>query len=388
MASANREKILVHAVGPQWRWLALDRQGRVRRQGQCPAEAPDWPEQGALTVLVDAADCVALSVELPALSPSRLAQALRWAAEEHLSAGAEDEHVVAGPRTAAGLQHCVVISNERMQALLAQLDGRELEVMLPDALCLPWHEGEVAMGRLGERVLVRWGAWAFGSFEPELLGDMLDGLLPPGAEAVWYGGEPVPGLAEGVRHANNSDLLTTLAEGAQAEPINLLAGPWSPSSAHTARSQWRWAGGLLAAAVVMAIALAGVENQLLKRQSNDLQQAIDAQFQQAFPRVTPAGRHRELAERELARLRFGESAGLLDLMNRAAPVIDGQDGLRLDGLSYREGLLELSLRAPDVAALDQFEQRLRALDLNASVQSASMDADGAAGRVRIAGVGR
>ncbi len=386
MSTATREKIVVHAVGEQWRWLVLDRQGRVRRHGQCPADAPDWPEQGAVTVLVDAADCMGLSLDLPALSPARLAQALRWAAEEHLSAGAEDEHVVAGPRSASGQQYCVVVGNDRMQDLLSRFSGHELEVMLPDALCLPWREGEVAMGRLGDRVLARWGEWSFGSFEPELLVDMLDGLVPAEAGLVWHGGELPAALADRVGQTRTDALLPTLAVAAAGEPINLLAGPWSPSSAHAARAHWRWAAGLVAVVAVLILALVGVENQMLKRQSGELQLAIDAQFQQAFPDVGRAVRHREQAERELSRLRFGESAGLLELMNRAAPVIDGQDGLRLDGLSYREGLLELSLRAPDVAALDQFEQRLRALDLNASVQSASMDSDGAAGRVRIAGV--
>ena len=387
MTGPARDRILVHAVGERWRWLALDRQGRVRRQGECSPEQPDWPGQGRLCVLVDAADCVALSVELPELGPTRLAQALRWAAEEHLSSGAEDEHVVAGPRSADGRQHCLVIADARMQALQECLSGQELEIILPDALCLPWQSGQIVMGRLGERILVRWGEWSFGSFEPALLDAVIDGLDDGQAERVWLGGAapPTPTL---VNEAPADDLLPQLASQALAAPVNLLSGQWAPSSAHSARAWWRWAAGLAAGLAALLLVFAAVENHLLKRQADSLQQAIDSQFRQAFPDVARVVRHREQAERELARLRFGESAGLLDLMNRTAPVIDGQTGLRLEGLNYREGLLELSVRGPDVAALDQFEQRLRALDLNARVQSASMDGEGASGRLHVSGVAR
>ena len=70
-------------------------------------------------------------------------------------------------------------------------------------------------------------------------------------------------------------------------------------------------------------------------------------------------------------------------MHRVAPVVDGQGRLQIERLDYREGVLELSLRAPDVAALEQLEQRLRALDLAAEVQTASLDEQGAQGRIRI-----
>jgi len=154
------------------------------------------------------------------------------------------------------------------------------------------------------------------------------------------------------------------------------------------RQQWRWAAGLAAAVAVLVLAGAAIELRLLKSEAENLQAAIDAQFREAFPEVQRVVRHRAQAERELARLRFGESAGLLDLINRAAPIVAAQDAVRLQGLSYRDGLLELGVNAPDVAALDQFEQRLRAVDLEASLQSASLDGDRASGRIRIGERGR
>ena len=92
-------------------------------------------------------------------------------------------------------------------------------------------------------------------------------------------------------------------------------------------------------------------------------------------------RHREQAERELARLRFGEAAGLLDLMNRAGPVIAGQEAVVMDALSFRDASLSSCCAPRTSSALEALVTRLKALDLSAEVQSASMDADGASGRV-------
>ncbi|MFU8831331.1 MAG: type II secretion system protein GspL [Wenzhouxiangella sp.] len=383
MPSAGKEKLLVHATGPTWAWQLVDRTGAVGRQGRCAPDRPDWPADRKLTVLVDASACIGLKLDLPEMPAGRLQQALRWAAEEHLASSAEDEHVAAGPRDSAGLLCCVVINRDTMAGLQDRFGDAPVEVMLPDALCLPWQSGQVSLAAVNNVVLARWGDWDFGSFEPDLLIDMLAPVVDENAEWVWHGG-PVPSaLADHHMRTSPGDGLTALAAGAIDPPVNLLSGPFEPSSARAAQSLWRWAAGLAGLAVALVLAAVAVENHQLKRQSDALQAAIDAQFYQAFPDVGRVVRHREQAEREMARLRFGRSAGLLDLMNRAAPIIDAQGGIELDGLNYRDGQLELTLRAPDVAALDQFEQRLRAQELNAVVQSASMGSDGASGRLRI-----
>ena len=339
-------------------------------------------------MLVDSDRCIGLALELPELSASRRDQALRWAAEEHLASSAEDEHVVAGPRAADGRLCCVVIAREAMRELRARFGDAAVEVMVPDALCLPWAPGQVTLAAIGDRVLARWGFWDFGAFEPELVAE----VLPPAAPepAHWQGfGESLPErLAGRDIEVDRGDPLEAMAAAALEAPINLLAGDWAPRSAATRRRQWRWAAALAGAVVALVLAGAAIELKLLQAESENLQAGIDAQFREAFPNVERVVRHREQAERELARLRFGESAGLLDLINRAAPIVAAQDAIRLQGLSYRDGSLELALRAPDVAALDQFEQRLRAVDLDASVQSASLDGDQASGRIRIGERGR
>jgi general secretion pathway protein L len=387
MARARSESLVIHAAGPTWSWALLDRSGGLADHGRSEPASPGWPADKTATVLVDAARCVGLTLDLPPLRGRKLQQAMRWAAEEHLAGSAEDEHVVAGPRDDADRLCCVSIANRVMEELTAPLEGTRAERMLPDALCLPWQAGRVSLAEHDGRFLVRWGEWSFTSFEAELAAEMIDSLAPPDAEWDWYGGERPQWVEQrgAVDRNDGQPLSAILARRAAAVEINLLSGPWAPKSAATAQSQWRWTAIFAAAAVVVLIGHAALERYQLAQRSAELDAAIERQFRQAFPevgRVVP-GREQTLAERELARLRFGQAAGLLDLMHRVAPVIDGLEQLRVERLDYRDGVLELSLRAPDVAALEDLEQRLRALELSAEVQTASLDDSGANGRIRV-----
>ena len=385
MARARSESLVIHAAGSRWSWALLDRAGRVARGGRCDPAAPDWPDDGPAVVLVDASRCLGLSLELPPLRGQKLQQAMRWAAEEHLAGSAEDEHVVAGPRDEAGRLRCVSIANGVMEELTAPLDGVAAERMLPDALCLPWQAGRVSLAEHDGRILARWGEWSFTSFDADLAADMIDSAAPPESELDWYGGERPAWVDErgAVDRDDGQSLMAILARQAAGAELNLLSGPWAPQSAATARSQWRWTAIFAAAVVAMVIGHAALERYQLANRSAELEAAIEQQFRQAFPEVGRIVRPQTQAERELARLRFGQAAGLLELMHRVAPVIDGQAQLQVERLDYRDGTLELGLRAPDVAALEALEQRLRALDLSAEVQTASLDDRGASGRIRI-----
>lgn len=387
MAQARADSLVIHAASPRWDWVLSGRDGQLRSQGSDVPQTPSWPQETPAIVLMDAARCVGLSLELPPLRGARLQQALRWAAEEHLAGSAEDEHVVAGPRGADGRLHCLSVAAEVMDELGEALEATAARLMLPDALCLPWQEGQVSLAQHDSRLLLRWGPWDFAALEIDQAEGLLETFLPADAQWCWLAGTMPAWLDSQRVHTVPQDrpLALLLAEQAPKLGVNLLAGPWAPKVAAQAQQRWRQVGVLALLVLALLLTSAGLEHRKLKQQSRALDEAIAAQYQQVFPeagRRIP-GREQALAERELARLRFGQAAGMLDLMHQVAPVLNGQEALVLDGLDYRDGTLELALRAPDVAALEQLEQRLRALGLGAAVQTASVDADGTSGRIRV-----
>ncbi len=385
MTAGGQSRLLLHAAGDTWRWAELKAGGAIGREGRCDPSRPDWPKGLAVHVLCDAGQCTALALDLPEMSSARQRQALRWAAEEHLAGSAEEEHVVDAGRDGSGRLRCLVIAHAEMEAILSPLAGEAVESVCPDALCLPWQPGEVSLAATDAQILARWGEWSFGRFEAGLVETLLEPISD--GQWKWVAGTVPESLSAEIDAGSPSTLMTVLARNFDCASVNLLSGPWAPASRQTAGRQWRWVAGLAGTAVVVALAGLALENRLLAARSADLQASIDARFADAFPGIRPAGRHRELAERELARLRFGQSAGLMDLMYRVSPVLQGQTGVFLRGLSYRDERLELDVTAPDVAALDELEQRLRELGLVAAVQSASLDDEGAAGRVSVEGAG-
>jgi type II secretory pathway component PulL len=143
-------------------------------------------------------------------------------------------------------------------------------------------------------------------------------------------------------------------------------------------------GGLAAGVAALALVSLAIEQQVLDHQANAVRDEVQARFAALFPNQPAMGRERELLARELAQLRFGQAAGLLELMARVQPVIQSNERLVVDALNYEAGQLELSLNADDVASLDRVVQQLKDMSLSASVSSATLSSSGAQGRVSIA----
>ncbi|MGY6588884.1 MAG: type II secretion system protein GspL [Wenzhouxiangella sp.] len=383
----GKDKLVVHASGERWSWWRINRQGAIVQRGACEPGQPDWSPQLPVTLIISALDCLGLRLDLPVMSARRQQQALRWAAEEHLAGSADGEHVVAGPRDAEGRLCVVVISEDRLRQHLDGFAEGQVDCVVPDALCLPWNGQQLSLAGTEDSVLARWGDWEFAAFDRALASDLLPEAAVNQAPWRWLGGSLPDDWKDDGQDAPleiaDAGLESHWIQAALKPPINLLSGAFAPGSRRDARRGWQWAAGVAIAAVVLGLAVSALELAQLRSQSAELQRQADETFQRVFPGVTPAGRHRELAERELARMRFGASGDLLAMMGRLAPVVDAQVDIVLEGLSYRDGGLELSVRGPDVASLDGLERRLSALGMAASLQSTSMGDDGARARLRV-----
>lgn len=394
-SSTPAEVLLVHWVGDAPSWVALDRQGHVLQCGSIDLghgggvseETTDWPSAEQVIVLFDATHASPLTLDLPPMPAQQQAKALQWAAEEFVAGPIEAEHVVAGERDQAGQLLALTMAREAMDEITQSLTHLRPDQLLPDALCLPHQAGQLSIAEHNGRVLLRWGDWSFGSFNVTTASMMLDQFQD--LDWVWFGQQP-PSTPLGEklmgrisRVGEDQPLIEILIPEARCARINMLTGPWQADAAKRWRGEWRWVAGLALAVSVLATGLMAVEQHLLARQASTLQAQVSEAFQSLFPGQRAMGRERELLAREMARLQYGQAAGLMELMGWVGPVIAAQSNLRLESLNYRAGELELSVSAPDVATLDAIGQQLRSLNLEASVQSATLSGQGANGRVMV-----
>jgi general secretion pathway protein L len=109
----------------------------------------------------------------------------------------------------------------------------------------------------------------------------------------------------------------------------------------------------------------------------------------AFPDVDAAELARatpgDIARRRIERLRGGgESSGFLRVLNEIGPVLGSTTQIQTRGMEFRNGTLELGLRAPDVATLDAMRERLAAQPgLSVTVTAANPGENGIDGRIRV-----
>lgn len=363
-------------------WLALDRSDKTLAEGS--VEDPQaLPRAERVIALIDSHHVTPLVLDLPKLSAKRQSQALQWAAEEFVAGPIEDEHVVAGKRNAAGQLQALTIQDVLMEQAQETLQRARVDVLLPDALCLPYQPGNVSIALWNGRLLIRWGEWSFGAFEPHVGLMMLEDLTDQAW--LWWGDAPPPEALEArvARQASDQSVMAVLAQEAKTAPINLLSGPYQGATSHVLRSQWAWVGGLLAVIGLVALVSLAVERQLLAHEAKTLRGEVASTFQTLFPNQPAIGRERELVMRELARLQYGRSAGLLELLSRVMPLLAGQSDLSMEALTFQAGALSLTVRAPNVASLDAFGAQIRNSGLSASVESATLSEDGASGQVII-----
>jgi general secretion pathway protein L len=185
------------------------------------------------------------------------------------------------------------------------------------------------------------------------------------------------------------DPLAHLAAGLAQPALNLLDGEFATRHRHARGARWwRVAAGLAAAVVVLAIANLGFDVLRLSRASARMDVLAQEAVAKAFPDIDAAQLARmspaDLMRGRLERLRGGsETSGVLKMLARVAPIIGSTTRIQTRGVEYRNGVLELALRAPDVATLDSVREQIVAAGVQATVTAANPSADGVDGRIRI-----
>jgi general secretion pathway protein L len=381
-------------------WLRQAADGRVlssSQSGPPPASVLEAP--GEIVVLVPAEQVLLVRTRIHARNRAQLLQAVPYAIEDQLLGAVEDLHFAV--RSDGDDQVGVaVVARSRMKDWLEQLAaaGIRADVVLPDSLALP-VEPDRACAMIDEaRALLRLDRWSGVACTRSELPAWLTQIRASGMDRALdvhdFGSQdalqldgPLGTVQTGLR-----DPLAFLARNLKAPAINLLSGEFA-SSHRQARGErwWRRAGMVAAACLVLAFVHRGIEVGRMSRALAEVDADLSATLQTTFPDLGAAERTRApqaVMQDRLERLRGGsESSGMLRLMSQIAPLLGRTTRTQVRGLEYRNGVLEVGLRSPDVATLDSMREQFAAIPGLSAEVTASVPVDSAVdGRIRIRGV--
>jgi len=386
-------------------WVVLTPQGR--RVGDIQrgtlGEAAAAASGRRVSVLVPGTEVMLCEARVPIRNHAKLLRALPYSLEEQLAEDVERLHFAASRPDAAGQVRVVVVARELMvqwQEAFARA-GLRVDAVYADSEAVPVNPGSLTAMLDGARVYLA---------PPEGLPQVFDGLTLAQALAV-VGGDSPPGhlliyceahhdrhLADywdelrerGVSvdvHLQPEGGLARMAASIIAQPaVSLLQGEYAVRRSHSALWQhWRVAALMLAGFATVAVLAKAIEFQRLSSELRALDDEIATTFRRTFGDV-PVSDYRMQTRQQLNRLRGGGAdADLmlgLDALGRSLAQTGGNT--RVLSLSYRRGVLDLRVRAPDVATLDQLQRGMSEAGVGrAEIQAANPVEGGVEGRLQV-----
>ena len=361
------------------------------------AEAGQALGDDEIVALVPAEDILLTEVALPPIRQAkRRLAAARFALEDRLAGRIEQLHFALGTATSGGETPVAVVDELQMRAWCDAFDAAGLDVVriLPDCLALPVPDAHTwQMARIDERILVQtapghgfacsddlWPVLA-GAFDTpdiiELHGTSSDTIQALDADDAFV---PPPEIKPH-SHAGVDALIGVLLDHADTHKsaINLRQGEFARHN--QLESRWRpfiLTGGLAAAWLVVTIAAHGIETWRLNQRIDALEAQTQTAFRDAFPDVGTINDLRVQAEQGIASLRGGSGrAGLFPVLEATADVAGRDDSLVVQGMQYRNGTLDLSIRGKNVRSVETLRAGFaNRAGLSLSVQSADANADG------------
>lgn len=405
-------------------WLAVDSTGARRGEPGRGTLAEAAAEIGERRVygLVPATEVLLTTADVPAKG-ARLLQALPYALEEQVAQDVDKLHFAPGERRSNGRIPVAVIEEERLQSFVDRLQeaGIRPAGLYSEAQGLTRIPGTLSVLIQGDEIILNDGAGMEVALQGLRPGDALAaiGLLDePGEGAtaedtarelprhvLVYCDPEVAARYDlefqALRQQLDSLEVKLLPDGAlprlavtvaAGTDINLLQGRHAPRSAvGSIWRPWRAAAGLAAALVVLTLVGSGLRYLELRAEDARLQADVEEAFRATFPWVReipadiPAWIQSVTGRQSTTAATPRQFMAALESISAA---MRQTTDTRIEAISYRDGVMDIRLSAPDVATLD----RLRKLvdeggRFTARIQSTDQQTDGVKSRLQIEAVG-
>ncbi len=374
-------------VGPRdaIEWLCRDGQGRLL-QGPSRLEVgrmPEWPRNDQSIVVWADESLVLRRAPLPKSGRSKWRTGLPYLAEDWVAGDVADLHVAAPERLSG--DHCwvAVVEKKRLLDLIQTLKtyGISPDRIVPEA-------GFLGPGRAAD-VLLDAGNASFatasglgGGCEADLL-PMIVGQPVESLRAISTGDENIA-----IEHADRVDsaLRWLSLQPVDDSLIDLRLGIYANASQSGDTRWWRAAAAVLLLALGVHLAVLAMDVWRLQQREDTLSAELEGEFRRVFgPQARLVDASFQIRE-EFSRLsQGGNSSGLaLSMLKAVAPLLASDGRLILVSFDYREGTLEIAVRAPDGTRFDGLrEQILLDPAMSVEVSATEINSDGFSGRMKI-----
>jgi general secretion pathway protein L len=359
-------------------WLITDKKGNpTGAVGRGVADQlADACRKRSAILLLPAVDVLLTRVRLPARNAAAIAKALPYALEEQLADDVEELHFVRGPQDAQGNMPVAVIQQQRLERYLEILDRVQVRPMriYPEALMLPWQDECWSVLIEDDQVLLRTGLFQGMGLEADNLLPVLNRLLEeqegrPQLQ-LWASGESEVGLQQleeagfdTSQVAETRAPLELLASGfSGAGQLDLLQGLGDRRDvALGAARTWWVAAAMLVLALGVQMGGMGYGHWLLQQQEQELDKQVETLFRDTFPEVKRLVNARAQADQKLAELRGlygGGGDAFLGMLYVSGEELSRDASLKLTGMNFKGGVLQLMLTGKDLSQFEELKQRL------------------------------
>jgi general secretion pathway protein L len=404
-------------------WIVVGPDGDARTavsRGSLDAAA-DAAKGRHVDVLLPADQILHLTTNIPARG-SRLLQALPYALEDEIADEVEALHFAAGSRDDDGVRPVTVIATDVFQGWLDDLAEHGIEanalysiadtlrrmpgmrsLMLSDDLLIINDDAPVSqsLDGLSPEEALRLAATA--PFGADAAAPTHVRLVTDEATRARLG-DDIAALHDQVERVDVSLLadggLPTLAAGIVTAPgVNLLQGRYAPQSSVAARWRpWRLAASLLLACFVVLMVAKTADFLRLRAESTALRAQVEDALSSLNVRVTEGIDPVDTLASELRKITgasvdIGSGDGavpseFLPTLSSVARAIQQIGPTSVQAISFRNGILDMRITAPDTAALDRLTKAIdQGNALRAEIQRTEQDGDAVRGYIQIVRAG-
>ena len=396
------------------RWMVCNDDGHVlvnAVSGEL-AQAVPLSMGRRVAVIVPSTDVLITESDAPAKSATKLAQVIPYALEERVADEIENLHFAIGDRSAeTGRVPVAVVSRARIEGWLAELRAAGLnpQAIYSEAQLLPNMPGQLIALLDGESLVMRTAEGVPLVMPARSIRDAFEfalatqvsqvaGLEPPPLGLLLYVGhedwQAYQGEVEALRERFtgtkvqllNSGALSLLAPAAASDDgINLLQGALAVASPLQQNwKAWRIAAVLAGALLCLHLGARYFELTQLRKAEAALDANIADAFHVAMPGQQNPTNARRRVEARLAEIRGGGGNGaLLPALSAIANARNAAPSASIEGLTFRDGTIDLRITAPDAASLDAIGQQLRAASWQADILGGSANGDSYRGRLQV-----